>query len=374
MISCPHHGWVPVPEEDLPVRLPETDQYLPSASGGTPLARVGGFIRATCPVCGGPAQRSDEVSDTFLDSAWYFLRYPSVDVHECPWDPELTRRWLPVDMYIAGAEHAVLHLLYARFLTMALYDMDLLEFEEPFVGLRAHGLLIKKGAKMSKSRGNVIVPDAYIGAFGADVLRTYLMFIGPFDHGGNFQDSGLKGVVRFLRRVWSLTQRAVAGRSRAGIAGDATLERCLHETIREVSQDVGALKFNTAIAAMMEYVNVWESREEQATRAIPHVFLRLLAPFAPHLTEELWVDVLGEAFSIHQAAWPAYEARLLHRVVTTIPVLVNGKVRDRMEVSIEATEEEVVAFALARPAVRRHVPGSPKRTVYVPGRVLNIVA
>ena len=374
MILCPRHGWVPVPEEDLPVRLPETDQYLPSAGGGTPLGRVEEFIRTACPVCGGPARRSGEVSDTFLDSAWYFLRYPSADVHDRPWDAERTRRWLPVDMYIAGAEHAVLHLLYARFVTMALHDMGLLEFEEPFVRLRAHGLLIREGAKMSKSRGNVIAPDAYIAAFGADVLRTYLMFIGPFDQGGNFQDRGLKGVLRFLRRVWSLTRRAAVNQTRAGSTGGAALERRLHETIRKVSHDIDALKFNTAIAAMMEFVNVWESQAREATGAIPHVFLRLLAPFAPHLAEELWVDALGGPFSIHQAPWPAYDERLLRRAVTTIPVLVNGKVRDQMEVPIEATQEEAVAFALARSAVRRHVRGSPKRTVYVPGRVLNIVA
>jgi leucyl-tRNA synthetase len=374
MISCPRHEWVPVPEGDLPVRLPQTDQYLPSASGGTPLARVDGFIRTTCPVCGGPARRSDEVSDTFLDSAWYFLRYPSVDVRDRPWDLELTRRWLPVDMYTAGAEHAVLHLLYARFLTMALHDMGLLEFEEPFVGLRAHGLLIKEGAKMSKSRGNVIAPDAYIAAFGADALRTYLMFIGPFEQGGNFHDSGLKGVSRFLRRVLSLTHRAAGRTNGVSMADGADLGRRLHETIRKVSHDIEAFKFNTAIAAMMECVNVWESHEAQASREIPHAFLRLLAPFAPHLTEELWVDVLGEAFSIHQAPWPAYDERLLQQTVTTIPVLVNGKVRDQIELPIAATEKEAVASALARSAVRRHVPGSPKRTVYVPGRVLNIVA
>ena len=373
MISCPHHGWVPVPEGDLPVRLPETESVLPSAGEGTPLARVEEFMRTTCPVCGGPARRSDEVSDTFLDSAWYFLRYPSVDLHDRPWDPELTRRWLPVDVYVAGAEHAVLHLLYTRFLTMALHDMGLLEFEEPFVRLRAHGLLIKEGAKMSKSRGNVIVPDTYVGSVGADALRTYLMFIGPFDQGGSFHDRGLTGVVRFLKRVWSLTHQAASPHGRSGMAGDAHLERCLHGTIRKVSHDIDALKFNTAIAAMMEFVNVWESQKEQATRDIPHVFLRLVAPFAPHLAEELWVDVMGEAFSIHQAPWPEHDERLLRQAVTTIPVLVNGKVRDRIELSIEATEEEAVACALARPAVRRHVADRPERTVYVPGLALNIV-
>jgi leucyl-tRNA synthetase len=373
MISCPAHGWVPVPEGDLPVLLPDTESVLPSAGEGTPLARVHEFIHATCPVCGGPARRSDEVSDTFLDSAWYFLRYPSVNVLDRPWDPALTRRWLPVDMYVAGAEHSVLHLLYTRFLTMALHDMGLLEFEEPFVRLRAHGLLIKEGAKMSKSRGNVIAPDTYVGTIGADALRTYLMFIGPFEQGGNFHDAGVTGVVRFLKRVWNLTNQAAAGQRRSGTAGDAHLERRLHETIRKVSQDIDALKFNTAIAAMMDFVNVWESQQEQAGRQIPRVFLRLLAPFAPHLAEELWVEGLGEAFSIHQAPWPEYDERLLQQTVTTIPVLVNGRVRDRMEVSTGVTEEEAVAFALARPAVRRHVAGSPQRTVYVPGLVLNIV-
>jgi leucyl-tRNA synthetase len=200
------------------------------------------------------------------------------------------------------------------------------------------------------------------------------MFIGPFDHGGDFQDKGFKGIVRFLRRVWNLTHRAAARRSGGGDAPDAGIRRRLHETIQKVSSEIEALKFNTAIAAMMEFVNTWESHKEQATREIPHVLLRLLAPFAPHLTEELWVQVLGEAFSIHRAPWPAYDERLLRQAVTTIPVLVNGKVRDRIELPIEATKKEAVASALARTAVRRYVPGDLKRAVYVPGRVLNIVA
>ena len=371
MVLCPVDGWVPANEGDLPVLLPETEHYLPSADGRTPLGRHDAFLHTACPRCGRPARRSDEVSDTFLDSAWYFLRYPSAGVRDGPWDPEITRRWLPVDMYVAGAEHAVLHLLYTRFITMALHDMGLLGFEEPFVRLRAHGLLLKGGAKMSKSRGNVIAPDDYIRTAGADALRTYLLFLGPFDQGGTFHDQGLHGVRRFLRRAWRLTWEA------AGVPGrvsDAALEDALEDTVRKVTADIGELRFNTAVAAMMGFVNVWDASGGRATRDVPHVFLRLLAPFAPHLTEELWVAALGETPSIPKAPWPQAGGRTAGRDTVQIAVLVNGKVRDHIEISAAATEREVLARALERPAVRRLVAGTPRRVVYAPGRVLNIVA
>lgn len=371
MVVCPIDGWVPVNDADLPVLLPETEQYLPSADGRTPLGRNEAFLRTVCPRCGAPARRSDEVSDTFLDSAWYFLRYPSVEVRDRPWDPDITRRWLPVDMYVAGAEHAVLHLLYTRFITMALHDMGHIAFEEPFVRLRTHGLLLKGGTKMSKSRGNVIAPDGYIQTVGADALRTYLLFIGPFAQGGEFQDKGLRGVTRLLRRVWRLTRHASGV---PGEARDAALVDALHHAVRKVTTDAEELRFNTAVATLMAFVNVWEARREHATRAVPHVFLRLLAPFAPHLTEELWVETLGETSSIHEAPWPRAVPRTLRGEVVRIAVLVNGKVRDHIEIDAAATEDEVVARALARPAIRRLVAGVPPRTVYAPGRILNIVA
>ncbi|HLY21054.1 MAG TPA: class I tRNA ligase family protein [bacterium] len=371
MVLCSVDGWVPVKEADLPVLLPEAEQYQPSADGRTPLGHDEAFLQATCPLCGAPARRSDEVSDTFLDSAWYFLRYPSADVHDRPWDPEITRRWLPVDMYIAGAEHAVLHLLYTRFITMTLYDMGHLEFEEPFRRLRAHGLLRKDGAKMSKSRGNVVAPDDYIRTAGADALRTYLLFTGPFDQGGDFQDRGLRGITRFLGRVWRLTWEAagVAGRAR-----DSTLAGALSDTVRKVTADADDLRFNTAIAALMRFVNVWDANRERAARDVPHVFLRLLAPFAPHLTEELWVAALRESPSIHASSWPQSDAQCRQGTTAIIAILVNGRVRDHIEVPFAATEEDVIARALQRPAVRRLVVGDPARAVYVPGRVLNIVA
>jgi len=370
MISCPVDGWVPVNESDLPVLLPETEQYLPSADDRTPLGRNEAFLWTTCPRCGAPAHRSDEVSDTFLDSAWYFLRYPSVNVDDKPWDPELTRRWLPVDMYVAGAEHAVLHLLYTRFITMALYDMGHVGFEEPFVRLRAHGLLLKGGAKMSKSRGNMITPDEYIRTVGADALRTYLLFIGPFGQGGDFQDKGLRGVTRFLRRVWRLTWPASSVKDRLD---DATLEDALHNTIRKVTADMDDLRFNTAVAMLMGFANIWETKRERATREVPRVFLRLLAPFAPHLTEELWVEALGETPSIHKAPWPRAGTPVLPRETVRIAVLVNGKVRGHVEIPATATQDEVIAQALECAAVHRYVTSTPTRVVYAPGRVLNIV-
>jgi leucyl-tRNA synthetase len=317
--------------------------------------------------------RSDEVSDTFLDSAWYFLRYPSTRSArsgQTPWDPKITKRWLPVDMYIGGAEHSVLHLLYSRFLTMVFYDLGLTHFEEPFTRFRAHGLLIKEGAKMSKSRGNIVVPDNYIKAYGADTLRTYLMFIGPFDRGGNFQDKGIAGVARFLKRVWRLTCQAKGVKTKTP---NPDFVRTWHETIKKVSEQIERLKFNTAIAAMMEFVNSWETNKSKADKEVAKTFLKLLAPFAPHLTEELWVNVLREKFSIHRSAWPAFDPQLISKTVFSIAILINGKVRDQMEVTDTASQKEVVEIALRRPKIKKWLEGPPRRTVYVPGRVLNLV-
>lgn len=370
MVHCKRHGWIPVSEKDLPVLLPETDEYLPKATGKPPLGRVEKFTQTKCPVCGESAERSDEVSDTFLDSAWYFLRYPSVRDRKNPWNPVLTKKWLPVDMYIGGAEHSVLHLLYSRFLTMVFHDLGLLDFEEPFTRFRAHGLLIKEGAKMSKSKGNIVVPDNYIRSFGADTLRTYLMFIGPFEQGGNFQDRGIAGITRFLKRVWFLTQEAA---KRMIKDTPPAVARPLHETIRKVTRELERLKYNTAIAALMEFVNLWDAHRNEVSREVPSVFLRLLAPFAPHLTEELWNEALHEKFSIHTAPWPDYDPRLLERTMMIIPVTVNGKVRDQLELPTTVTEEEAVRTALGKPKIRRWVPDKPARTIYIPGRVLNIV-
>ncbi|HEX5831221.1 MAG TPA: leucine--tRNA ligase, partial [Gemmatimonadaceae bacterium] len=296
IVYCDACGTVPVPEEHLPVLLPDVEDFRPDDSGVSPLARHAEWYYTSCPHCGGPARRETDVSDTFLDSAWYFLRYPSADRDGVPFDAELTRKWLPVDSYIGGNEHAVLHLLYARFVTMALHDGGHLSFEEPFTRFRAHGLIIKDGAKMSKTKGNVVNPDQFIDEWGADAFRTYLMFLGPYEQGGDFRDKGISGVKRFLDRLWSSVHAALdAGGN--GAAADEVVLRKLHQTIRKVSEDVPRLGYNTAIAAMMEYMNVLRAGERTPVRAEVEPLVQLVAPFAPHVAEELW-ERLGHAESV----------------------------------------------------------------------------
>src|SRR5690349_13571117 len=259
IIYCDPCGPVGVPEKDLPVELPFIEDFRPDASGVSPLARHKEWYFVKCPQCGAQGRRETDVSDTFLDSAWYFLRYPSTEFDDRPWDPQRTKTWLPVTTYIGGNEHAVLHLLYSRFVTMALQELGHVTFDEPFPKLRAHGLIIKDGAKMSKSRGNVVIPDAFIQKWGADTFRMYLMFLGPFQEGGDFRVTGIIGIRRFLDKVWQLAHEALAPGVSPGSSGSLGLpqevERKLHQTIRKVTVDTETLDYNTAIAAMMEYVN-----------------------------------------------------------------------------------------------------------------------
>jgi len=370
IIYCPDHGAVAVPDDQLPVLLPELEDYQPTGTGDSPLSKIPEFVATTCPICGKPATRETDVMDNFLDSGWYYLRYPSSDDDTQAWDPEITRKWLPVAMYIGGAEHSVLHLLYTRFLTMALHDLGKLPFEEPFRRFRAHGLIIKDGAKMAKSAGNVINPDDYLETYGADTLRTYLMFMGPYEAGGDFSDRGIGGVVRFLERVWRLgTQPSVQSSANSAWPSSAV---AMHAAIKRVSEDIPVLKYNTAIAALMEYVNALEaqpsvSREELAT------LLVLLAPFAPFISEELW-ERLGQTGSVHQQPWPAYDEAVLRRVVMTLVVQVDGRLRDRIELPAEASAEEVRTTVLAAEKVRRAIAGRAIHDViYVPGRLANVV-
>jgi leucyl-tRNA synthetase len=366
IINCPEHGAVAVPEAQLPVLLPELEDYLPTGTGDSPLSKIPEFVATTCPICGQPARRETDVMDNFLDSAWYFLRYPSSDDDTRPWDPEITRRWLPVAMYIGGAEHSVLHLLYTRFLTMALHDLGKLPFEEPFARFRAHGLIIKDGAKMAKSVGNVINPDEYIETYGADVLRTYLMFMGPYEVGGDFSDRGIGGVVRFLERVWRLVTASSAVKS-SGMPGAA-----MHTAIKRVSEDIPALKYNTAIAALMEYINALEG-QSSVSREELRTLLVLLAPFAPYIAEEMW-ERLGETGSVHQQPWPAYDEAALRREMMTLVAQVDGRLRDRIELPSDASAEEVRATVLASAKVQRAISGRVVRDViYVPGRLANVV-
>jgi leucyl-tRNA synthetase len=343
---------------------------MPTGTGDSPLARVPSFVNTTCPRCGGPARRETDVGDNFLDNSWYYLRYPSTDDHDRPWDPELTRKWLPVDMYIGGAEHAVLHLMYTRFICMALHDLGYLDFEEPFKRFRAHGTLIKDGAKISKSRGNVVNPDDYIARYGADAFRLHLLFMGPYDQGIDFSDRGLGGVVRFLDRAWRYVT-AHAATPRSGPA-EPEARRALHGAIAEVTAETEHLRYNTAIAALMKYLNALEGRP-QPHREQVEGFLRLLAPYAPFLAEELWARA-GGAYSIHQQPWPEADPALLRTETLTVVVQVDGRLRDRIAVAAGAGAEEVQRLAQEAPAVRRHLEGrAVRRVVYVPGRLVNVV-
>jgi len=367
IIYCDSCGIVPVPEQDLPVLLPYVENFRPDESGIAPLARVKEFYEVPCPQCHRRARRETDVSDTFLDSAWYFLRYPSTHRDDVPFDPDLTRKWLPVDMYIGGNEHAVLHLMYTRFITMALHDMGLLPFEEPFKKFRAHGLITKDGAKMSKSRGNVVNPDQYIERYGADVFRTYMMFLGPYTEGGDFRDEGIAGVQRFFEGVW----RAVRQFDPQAESGPE-LRRSVHRTIAKVQQDLEELRYNTAIAALMSLLNDIR-RHGPADRWVLESLVLMLAPFAPHLAEELW-EALGHTDSIFRAQWPRYDPAALVEETVELAVQVNGKVRARLTVPRGAPEEEVLRLALALPAVQAHVGGKTiRKQLVVPGRWVSFV-
>ncbi len=371
IMYCEKCGVVPVPEKDLPVELPLIEDFRPDDTGVSPLARHEEWYFVKCPQCGGQARRETDVSDTFLDSAWYHLRYPSTEFHDRPFDPARTKKWLPVSSYIGGNEHAVLHLLYSRFVCMVLADLGHLHFDTPYPKFRAHGLIVKDGAKMSKSRGNVVVPDTYIQQWGADTFRMYLMFLGPFQEGGDFRDSGIVGQRRFLEKVWACVHEAAAEGGEGGEAAPDSVAQKLHRTIRKVSADTEELQYNTAIAAMMEYVN--ELKRGTATKELIEPLVIMLAPYAPHIAEELW-SVLGHETSIFEARWPAYDERLTSAGDVEIAVQVNGKLRSRLTVPRGMAEKDVLDRVLADEAVKKFVDGKKvKKVIYVQDRLVNLV-
>ncbi|MGI8547722.1 MAG: class I tRNA ligase family protein, partial [Gemmatimonadaceae bacterium] len=374
IVYCDNCGVVPVPEDQLPVLLPFIEDFKPDDSGVSPLARHDEWYRVPCPTCNETARRETDVSDTFLDSAWYFLRYPSTGDDTAPFDPTITKKWLPVDSYIGGNEHAVLHLLYSRFITMVLHDGGFLDFEEPFTKFRAHGLIIREGAKISKSKGNVVNPDEYIDTWGADAFRTYLMFLGPFEEGGDFRDKGISGVKRFLDRLWA-SVRDADGDVEAGVDGhvDIQVQRKLHATIKKVTEDVPRLSYNTAIAAMMEYMNVLRKGERTPRRVEVEPLVQLVAPFAPYLAEELW-EQLGHDTSVFNSRWPEFDPALLIEDEIELVVQVNGKVRGKIQIARDAGQDAAYERAMADAGVARFVTSEPKKVVFVPGRLLSIVA
>lgn len=384
IIYCPDHGAVPVPEDQLPVLLPDEVEFKPT--GESPLRYVPEFRDTVCPICGVSATRETDTMDTFICSSWYFLRYADPRNAEQAWSREEIARWLPVDMYIGGAEHATMHLLYARYFVKALRDMGLLSIGEPFTQLYHQGIVLgPDGQKMSKSRGNVIAPDAVVGRYGADAVRAYLMFMGPFDQGGPWSNQGIEGVWRYLNRVWTLVseylERRGEGAQHASEQG-AAVERLRHKMIARVSDDYANLRYNTALAALMEYVNGLNklrdaspevARDPRFATAI-ETLLILLAPITPHITEELWHEA-GHKDSVHMQSWPNYDPALTVDEVITVVVQVNGKVRDRLEVTHDISEDEVRRLALASERVQAAIEGRDlKKFVYVPGRLANLVA
>ena len=369
IIYCDICGTVPVPEKDLPVLLPSVKDFRPTGTDKSPLASVEKFVKTKCPKCKSPAKRETDVSDTFLDSAWYFFRYPCAELKNKPFDKLTVKKWLPVDMYIGGQEHAVLHLLYTRFITMALKDSGLIGFEEPFKKFRAHGLLIKDRKKMSKSKGNVVNPDEILKLYGADTLRMYLMFIGPFAEGGDWSDKGIVGISRFLNRVWELAQKVK--NEKIKVKND--IEALRQKTIKKVTEDLENLRYNTAISALMEYSNALSQTGNISKEQIKTLLI-LLAPFAPYITEELWSQIQDTKANVHDQPWPKYNPKFVQEEKIRLVVQVNGKVRDVVDAGSGISEKEAKELALGSEKIRKWFEGKePKKVIFVPGRLINVV-
>jgi leucyl-tRNA synthetase len=391
MLYCEKDGIVPVPEKDLPVILPEHVDI--TLAGGSPLGRVPEFVNVTCPQCGGPARRETDTMDTFVDSSWYFYRYTDAHNDRAPFDSKTAQYWFPIDQYIGGVEHAILHLIYSRFWTKFMRDLGLITNDEPIERLFTQGMVIKDGAKMSKSLGNVVSPDEMVARYGADAARLYSLFAAPPDRDLDWQDSGIEGIQRFLGRVYRFVVRNAAPNSSAEMLHGTSLppqarqvQRKLHQTIKRVSDDFrGRWHFNTCISAIMELVNALYTYEDSIASGsvepasvvllaeVQRDLVLLLAPFAPYLAHELW-EMLGETGSLLKAAWPKYDAALAKEEELEIPVQINGKLRSRIVVAADATEDEVLDRALADEKVQSIIAGKQiVKKIYVPGKLVNIV-
>jgi leucyl-tRNA synthetase len=386
MLYCDKDGIVPVPENELPVILPDNVDI--TLTGGSPLSRVPEYVNATCPKCGGAARRETETMDTFVDSSWYFYRYADARNDKAPFDSKIVDYWFPIDQYIGGVEHAILHLIYSRFWTKFMRDMGLVKNDEPAERLFTQGMVIKDGAKMSKNLGNVVSPDEMVARYGADAARLYSLFAAPPDRDLDWQDSGIEGIQRFLGRVYRFFVRYASQTSTAStevsLSPEArAIQRKLHQTIKRVTDDFqGRWHFNTCIAAIMELVNALYGAEEKIVKGlVPASLLTevqrglalLLAPFAPYLSHELW-EMLGEKGSIFRAAWPKYDAALAKEEEIEIPVQINGKLRVRVIVPAGAEDAAVLAAALADDKVKSAIAGKQiAKKIVVPGKLVSIV-
>ena len=375
ILYCESCGMVPVPNEDLPVLLPEVEEYLPK--GRSPLAAAEDWVHATCPRCGGAAHRETDTMDTFVDSSWYFIRYCDAHNEQAAWDRAIADYWLPVNQYIGGVEHAILHLLYARFFVKVLNDLGLLGFREPFLRLFTQGMIHYRGAKMSKTRGNVVSPDEMIARYGADSVRLYILNMGPAEDDIEWQDTGIEGMARFLGRLWRLGLE-VAEAGRIDAPADGALVRRAHEAIARVSDDIlRRFQFNTPIAAVIELVNeIYREKEDPArageVRFATETAVSLVQPYAPHLAEELWERLGGTR--LWEEPWPEADPALLERETFELVVQVNGKVREKVEVPVGLPDAELLARAKELPRVRAHVDGKEiRKEIVVPGKLVNLV-
>lgn len=388
IIHCPKDGAVAVPDDQLPVVLPAIKSFEPSGDGRSPLANVPEFVNTTCPTCGGPAERETDTMDGFACSSWYFLRFADPNNFLDAFDSEKVRQWLPVDDYIGGAEHAVMHLLYARFWTKVMQDEGLVDFGEPFKSLRNQGMILAPdGNKMSKSKGNTIEPDSLIEqGYGADSIRIMELFIGPWNQSANWSVEGMGGSYRFLQRIWTITHEflekyeATQGASLDSTIVEADILRAIHKANKKVTRDLTDLNFNTAISAQMECLNSLYKLKEQdefvnldTWRYTIETLLQLLAPFAPHIAEELW-QKMGHEESVHTSPWPAYDESLLVEDTITIVVQINGKVRAEISVARDTAETDVIAAAGNTKKAAIHLEGQTvRKTIYVPGKLVNFV-
>ncbi len=380
MIYCDRCGIVPVPEENLPVLLPPDADFRPT--GESPLKYCQSFVETACPKCKGPAKRETDTMDTFMCSSWYFLRYASPRYDRSAFDPEKVKYWLPVDQYTGGAEHAVMHLFYARFFVKAIRDLGLVSFDEPFTRLFNQGTIIADRHKMSKSRGNVVNPDNYVSELGTDTVRAYLMFIGPWEQGGEWDDSGINGVARWLNRVWNLVlqgQESPLPRDGADQNAVKELRHITHKTIKRVTDDLEKFRYNTMLALLMEFSNYLgkvqteRSADAASWREAIDALLLMLAPVTPHFAEELWT-MTGHSYSIHKQPFPAWDNALAAEEQVTLVIQINGKVRDKVEVPASITESEARELALSQPKVKSFSGDKQiEKVIYVPRRLVNIV-